>query len=56
MTKLYPFQKAGVLQLIKFKGRALLADEMGLGKTIQALTYTTHFSSLSSLCQVCLEV
>src|SRR5690242_14288436 len=39
MTKLYDFQKEGVLQLERFDGRALLADEVGLGKTIQALTY-----------------
>jgi len=39
MTKLYPFQKRGVRQIIRFGGRVLLADEMGLGKTIQALSY-----------------
>jgi SWI/SNF-related matrix-associated actin-dependent regulator 1 of chromatin subfamily A len=39
MTKLYDYQKKGVLKIEKFKGRALLADEMGLGKTIQALFY-----------------
>lgn len=39
MTKLYDYQKRGVLRLEALKGRALLADEMGLGKTIQALYY-----------------
>lgn len=39
MTKLYRYQKRGVLQLEKLGGRVLLADEMGLGKTIQALWY-----------------
>jgi len=39
MTKLYRYQKRGVLQLEKLGGRVLLADEMGLGKTIQALYY-----------------
>jgi SWI/SNF-related matrix-associated actin-dependent regulator 1 of chromatin subfamily A len=39
MSKLRPYQKEGVKQIIRFNGRALLADEMRLGKTIQALWY-----------------
>jgi len=39
MSKLRPYQKEGVKQIIKFKGRVLLADEMRLGKTIQTLWY-----------------
>ncbi|NOQ21387.1 MAG: hypothetical protein GQ565_01880 [Candidatus Aegiribacteria sp.] len=35
-TRLYPFQKEGVLHLA-FGGRGLLADDMGLGKTVQAI-------------------
>lgn len=38
-TRLYPFQKEGVLQIEAFDGRCLLADDMGLGKTIQTLTF-----------------
>ena len=35
-TRLYPYQKEGVINIIK-TGRILLADDMGLGKTIQAI-------------------
>jgi len=35
-TKLYPYQKQGVLFAAQ-AGRVLLADDMGLGKTIQAI-------------------
>lgn len=35
-TKLYPYQKEGVLFAVK-AGRCLIADEMGLGKTLQAI-------------------
>ena len=38
-TKLYPYQKQGVLFMAK-AGRVLMADDMGLGKTIQALATT----------------
>ncbi|MBN1466832.1 DEAD/DEAH box helicase, partial [candidate division KSB1 bacterium] len=38
-TKLYPYQKQGVLFAAK-AGRVLLADDMGLGKTIQAIAAT----------------
>lgn len=42
-TKLYRFQKVGVLGIEKADGRALLADEMGLGKTVQALWWMKRF-------------
>lgn len=35
-TKLYPFQKEGILFAVR-AGRSLIADDMGLGKTIQAI-------------------
>ncbi len=35
-TRLYPYQKDGVIRIIE-AGRVLLADDMGLGKTIQAI-------------------
>lgn len=37
--KLFPYQKAGVMEMSQRRGRALLADGMGLGKTIQALAF-----------------
>lgn len=37
MTKLKPFQRAGVDKLRRRKYRGLLADDMGLGKSVQAL-------------------
>ncbi len=43
MTKLYPYQKRGVLRIERFGGRVLLSDAMGLGKTIQALTWLKRF-------------
>lgn len=36
-TKLYAYQKAGVLFAVERGGSALIADEMGLGKTLQGL-------------------
>lgn len=35
-TRLYPYQKEGIIRIIE-AGRVLLADDMGLGKTIQAI-------------------
>jgi SNF2-related domain/Helicase conserved C-terminal domain/LAGLIDADG-like domain len=32
MTKLFKYQRKGILEISRFNGRALLADEMGLGK------------------------
>ena len=37
--KLYPFQKEGVLKMLKMNSNILLADEMGLGKTVQGAAY-----------------
>lgn len=36
---LFPYQRAGVLEMSQRRGRALLADGMGLGKSIQALAF-----------------
>ena len=46
-TGLYPYQKEGVINILK-AGRVLLADDMGLGKTIQAIAaveiYARYFN------------
>ena len=42
-TRLYPYQKKGVIKIIK-AGRVLLADDMGLGKTIQAIAAVEIFA------------
>ncbi len=41
-TRLYPYQKDGVIKILE-TGRVLLADEMGLGKTIQAIAAVELF-------------
>ena len=53
MTKLYPYQKKAVLQIQKFKGRALLADEMGLGKTLEALQWIKRSPKKRPVIVVC---
>ncbi len=53
MTKLYPYQKKAVLQIQKFKGRALLADEMGLGKTLEALWWIKRSPKKRPVIVVC---
>ncbi len=35
-TRLYPYQKEGIIRILE-AGRVLLADDMGLGKTIQTI-------------------
>lgn len=42
---LKPFQKAGVMEMVKRKN-VLLADEQGLGKTIQVVTFINLFKNL----------
>jgi SNF2 family DNA or RNA helicase len=42
-TRLYPYQKKGVIKIIE-AGRILLADDMGLGKTIQAIAAVEIFA------------
>jgi SNF2 family DNA or RNA helicase len=42
-TRLYPYQKAGIIEIIN-AGRVLLADDMGLGKTIQAIAAVEIFA------------
>ena len=46
---LYLFQKDGVLEGIKRRGRILIADEMGLGKTIQAISLGMAFKAFPIL-------
>lgn len=50
-TKLYPYQKQGVLKAIK-AGRCLIADEMGLGKTIQAIAIAELYRKTLDISQV----
>jgi SWI/SNF-related matrix-associated actin-dependent regulator 1 of chromatin subfamily A len=52
-TKLLPYQKKGVLQIERFRGKALLADEMQLGKTIQALYFSRRHPKLTPVVVVC---
>lgn len=42
-TRLYPYQKVGIIEIIN-AGRVLLADDMGLGKTIQAIAAVEIFA------------
>lgn len=42
MTKLYPYQQAGVEFLESHNGRGILGDEPGLGKTVQALFFLSR--------------
>ncbi len=53
MTKLYTYQKKAVLQIQKFKGRALLADEMGLGKTLEVLWWVKRSPKKRPVVVVC---
>ena len=53
MRKLYDYQKRAVLQIQKFKGRALLADEMGLGKTLEALWWVKRSPKKRPVIVVC---
>lgn len=52
-TKLYRFQRIGVRQIERFKGRVLLADEMGLGKSLQSLWYAKHYLDRGPIVVVC---
>jgi len=38
-SRLFPYQKEGVLRIEELNGRVLLSDVMGLGKSCQACTY-----------------
>ena len=42
-TRLYPYQKEGVIKTVK-AGRVIIADDMGLGKTIQAIAAAEYFA------------
>ncbi|NOX86253.1 MAG: DEAD/DEAH box helicase [Chlorobi bacterium] len=42
-TKLYPYQKEGIIKTVK-AGRVIIADDMGLGKTIQAIAAAEFFA------------
>lgn len=50
-TKLYPYQKEGVMGIIK-AGRVLLADDMGLGKTVQAIAAVEVFARFFGVSRV----
>ena len=36
-ARLLPFQRQGIAQMLRWRGRALLADEPGLGKTLHPM-------------------
>lgn len=50
-TKLYPYQKEGVIGMIR-AGRVLLADDMGLGKTVQAIAAVEVFARFLGVTRV----
>jgi len=53
MTRLYDYQRKGILKIEEFHGRALLADEMGLGKTLEALGWIRHHPKKRPVIIVC---
>lgn len=50
-TRLYPYQKEGVLGMLR-AGRVLLADDMGLGKTVQAIAAVEVFARFFGISRV----
>ncbi|MDT8432938.1 MAG: DEAD/DEAH box helicase [Bacteroidales bacterium] len=50
-TKLYPYQKEGVIEIFR-AGRVLLADDMGLGKTVQAIAAVEVFARFLGVTRV----
>jgi SNF2 family DNA or RNA helicase len=50
-TKLYPYQKEGVIGMLR-AGRVLLADDMGLGKTVQAIAAVEVFARFFGVSRV----
>jgi len=50
---LMPFQRDGVIFVLKHGGRALIADEMGLGKTVQALCVMKNYRQNWPVLVVC---
>ncbi|MGC9343733.1 MAG: DEAD/DEAH box helicase, partial [Bacteroidales bacterium] len=50
-TKLYPYQKEGVMGILR-AGRVLLADDMGLGKTVQAIAAVEVFARFLGVTRV----
>ncbi len=50
-TKLYPYQKEGVMGMFR-AGRVLLADDMGLGKTVQAIAAVEVFARFLGVTRV----
>ena len=50
-TKLYPYQKEGVMGMLR-AGRVLLADDMGLGKTVQAIAAVEVFARFFGVSRV----
>ncbi len=53
MTKLYPYQIAGVRKIDEFGGRALLSDEMGLGKSGQVISWVANCMSAGPVLIIC---
>lgn len=54
-TRLYPYQKDGIIRIIE-AGRVLLADDMGLGKTVQtiaAIELFHRYYSVNKILVVC---
>ncbi|MBN2434361.1 MAG: DEAD/DEAH box helicase [Spirochaetes bacterium] len=54
-TRLYPYQKEGIMRILK-AGRVLLADDMGLGKTVQtiaAIELFHRYFSVNKILIVC---
>lgn len=50
-TRLYPYQKEGVMEMLR-AGRVLLADDMGLGKTVQAIAAVEVFARFFGVSRV----
>ena len=52
-SRLFEFQREGVVFALRHGGRALIADEMGLGKTVQAICVALCYAAEWPLLIVC---